>query len=238
MTKLCVSLSAICLLLGSCRGAEPADPAPADASPAEEAPASEADDDPVLVVFLGDSLTAGYGLEAEQAHPARIEERLLAEGRPVRVVNAGVSGDTTAGGLSRLDWLLRQRPDVLVVSLGGNDGLRGLQLSSSEDNLRRIVERARAAGARVLLTGMKMPPNYGDYADDFAAMYPRLAGELGVPLVPFLLDGIADRPDLFLADGIHPTAEGQAVLAETVLPYLLPLVEAAAAAPETDLPED
>jgi len=190
------------------------------------------EDDRVLVVFLGDSLTAGYGLEAEQAHPALIEELLSAEGWPVRVVNAGVSGDTTAGGSSRLDWLLRQRPDVLVVSLGANDGLRGLPLSSSEENLRRIVGRARDAGVRVLLTGMLMPPNYGAYADDFAAMYPRLAEELGVPLVPFLLDGVADRPDLNLADGIHPNAEGQAVVAETVLAHLRPLIEAAATASE------
>ncbi|MEE8526407.1 MAG: arylesterase [Thermoanaerobaculia bacterium] len=190
------------------------------------------EEDRVLVVFLGDSLTAGYGLEEEQAHPALIEERLLAEGWPVRVVNAGVSGDTTAGGLSRLDWLLRQRPDILVVSLGANDGLRGLPLSSSEENLRRIVEGAHDAGVRVLLTGMLMPPNYGPYADDFAAIYPRLAEELETPLVPFLLDRVADRPDLILADGIHPNAEGQAVLAETVLPHLRPLVEAAGVSSE------
>lgn len=190
------------------------------------------EEDRVLVVFLGDSLTAGYGLEEEQAHPALIEERLLAEGWPVRVVNAGVSGDTTAGGLSRLDWLLRQRPDILVVSLGANDGLRGLPLSSSEENLRRIVEGAIDAGVRVLLTGMLMPPNYGAYADDFAAIYPRLAEELETPLVPFLLDGVADRPDLVLADGLHPNAEGQMVLAETVLPHLRPLVEKAASPSE------
>jgi len=189
------------------------------------APAARAPDDRPLVVFLGDSLTAGYGLPEADAYPALIEAALAAEGRPVRVVNAGVSGDTSAGGLARLDWVLRLEPDVVVVELGPNDGLRGLPLEATEANLRRIVERGRAAGARVLLAGMLIPPNYGpDYAGRFAAIYPRLAEELDAPLVPFLLEGVGGEPDLNLADGIHPNAAGHRRVAENVLPHLRPLV--------------
>jgi len=172
------------------------------------------------VVFLGDSLTAGLGLAEDEAYPALIERELRNEGAPVQVINAGVSGDTTAGGLSRLGWLLGQHPDVVVVALGANDGLRGLPLSEIETNLREIVRRSKAAGARVLLVGMRMPPNYGPYADDFAALYPRLAKELDVSLVPFLLAGVGGIRGLNQADGIHPTAEGQEIVAKNVLPYL------------------
>jgi len=172
------------------------------------------------IVFLGDSLTAGLGLAEDEAYPALIERELRNEGKPVQVINAGVSGDTTAGGLSRLGWLLGQRPDVVVVALGANDGLRGLPLSEIETNLREIVRRSEAAGARVLLVGMRMPPNYGPYADDFAALFPRLAKELDVPLVPFLLAGVGGIRGLNQADGIHPTADGQEILAKNVLPYL------------------
>jgi len=195
---------------------------PAPASAAEEPASAAEEDEGPLVVFLGDSLTAGYGLDENQAFPAILDRRLEAEHMPARVVNAGVSGDTTAGGLARLDWLLRQEPDVLVVSLGGNDGLRALDVSMTEENLRRIVERARAAGARVLLTGMMAPPNYGpDYTERFKSIYPRLAEELDVPLVPFLLEGVAAVPELNQSDGIHPTADGQERVADVVMPHLL-----------------
>ena len=218
---LLVPISMACLCLASCGAGEAPPPAETGAAVAEdESPEVE----PVLVVFLGDSLTAGFGLEEEQAHPALVAKDLRTGGLAVRVVNAGVSGDTSAGGLSRLDWLLRQQPDILVVSLGANDGLRGLPLENSQDNLRQIVTRAREAGVQVLLTGMKMPPNYGEYADDFEAMFPRVASELGVPLVPFLLAGVAGRPELNLADGIHPNVAGQRLLADTVTEYLKPLV--------------
>jgi acyl-CoA thioesterase-1 len=172
-------------------------------------------------VFLGDSLTAGYGLPEDEAYPALVEAKLREEGFDVRVVNAGVSGDTTAGGLSRVDWILSQQPDVVAVGLGGNDGLRGLALDATEENLRRIVTRCRAAGARVILLGMKIPPNYGfDYAGRFDHMYGEIADDLDVPLVPFLLEGVAARPALNQPDRIHPNARGHQIVAETVYPYV------------------
>lgn len=216
------------LVLAACGGGEPkqspaASPPPAAQPPPAAAPAPR--ESAPLVVFLGDSLTAGYGLAEDQAYPAVIRERLAAEGVAARVVNAGISGDTTAGGLARLDWLLRQKPSVVVVALGANDGLRGVPLAQTESNLRRILERLQAAGARPLLAGMMIPPNYGpDYTRGFAALYPRLARELAVPLIPFLLAGVAAEADLNQADGIHPTAEGQKELAETVLGHLRPLL--------------
>ena len=179
-----------------------------------------------LVVFLGDSLTAGLGVNEDQAYPALVAKRLVAEGHEVRYLNAGVSGDTSAGGLRRMNWLLAQRPAVLVLSLGANDGLRGLPLEQTEANLRDIVTKARAAGSRVLLLGMMVPPNYGpDYAPKFAAMFPRLAKELDVPLVPFLLEGVGGRPELNQGDGIHPTAAGHRVMADTVYPKLAAIVD-------------
>jgi acyl-CoA thioesterase-1 len=203
-------------------GDEPAAVAAAPAARPASAPAvSTAVHAEPVVVFLGDSLTAGYGLEGDQAYPILVGESLEKAGHPVRVVNAGVSGDTTAGGLARLDWLLSQKPDVVVVGLGGNDGLRGLPLEAVEKNLREIVRRVKASGARVLLLGMQMPPNYGpEYAKGFAEIYPRIAKEMDVPLVPFLLEGVGGVARLNQADGIHPTAEGQVKVAATVTPYL------------------
>jgi acyl-CoA thioesterase-1 len=170
------------------------------------------------VVFLGDSLTAGLGLPADQAYPALLARELSGDGFAVRVINAGVSGDTSAGGLRRLRWLLAQHPAVVVVGLGGNDALRGQPPGEIERNLREIVTQARQAGAQVLLLGMQIPPNYGpDYTGAFAAIYPRIARELHVPLVPFLLAGVGE---LNQADGIHPTAAGQVQVAANVKPYL------------------
>jgi acyl-CoA thioesterase-1 len=204
----------------ACGGNTPSAPAPAT-EPAGESAAADAP----LVVFLGDSLTAGYGLAEEQAFPSLVENALADRGVPIRIVNAGVSGDTTAGGVSRLDWLLRQAPDVIVVELGANDGLRGLPLEMSERNLREIVTRSLDAGAQVLLVGMKIPPNYGPvYTSGFEKIFPRLADELDVPLMPFLLEGVAADPKLNLPDGIHPNAEGQRLVAVNFLPFLEPLV--------------
>jgi acyl-CoA thioesterase-1 len=190
-----------------------------------------------LVVFLGDSLTAGLGLAKDRAYPALLRDSLEAEGRGFRLLNSGVSGDTSAGGLARLDWILRQDPDVLVVGLGANDGLRGLPVEQMEANLRVIVERGREAGARVLLLGMRLPPNYGpDYVEEFEAAYPRLARELEVPFVPFLLEGVAGDPRLNQDDGIHPNAAGQERVASNVAGPLRELLEELAAPGEGDAP--
>lgn len=177
------------------------------------------------VAFLGDSITAGLHLAADEAWPAALQRQLFAEGVPFRLQNAGVSGDTTAGGLSRLGWILEHGdPDVVVVELGANDGLRGVDLANTEENLRRIVERVRAAGARALLVGMDVPTNLGEYARDFAALYPRVAEELDVAFVPRFLDGVGGVPELNLADGLHPTAEGHGRLAANVAPALRALL--------------
>ena len=185
-------------------------------------PASAADH---VIAALGDSLTAGLGVSPEEAYPAVLEARLRREGFEYRVINAGVSGDTSAGGLRRIDWVLKLRPDVVIVALGANDGLRGQAPDVLRDNLTRIIERARAAGVRVLLAGMRLPPNYGDdYARAFAGVYPAVARTTGVPLAPFLLDGVAGDARLNQPDGIHPTVECQRVIAERLWPYLKPLL--------------
>ncbi len=183
------------------------------------------------VVFLGDSLTAGYGLAEDQAYPALVEARMRAAGIDLPVVNAGVSGDTTAGGLRRLDWILRRPVAVLFVALGANDGLRGVPLDETRRNLARIIERAQGAGARVVLAGMKLPTNYGPaYRAGFEAIYTDLARRFRLPFVPFLLEGVGGVARLNQADGIHPTAEGQAVVADVVWPVLEPVVREAAGA--------
>ncbi len=178
------------------------------------------------VVFLGDSLTAGPGLPEEEAFPARAGEILTAAGHPVRVVNGGVSGDTTAGGLRRIDWLLRQKPAVVVVWLGANDGLRGFPVEETERNLREIIRRAKGAGARVLLCGMYVPPSYGPiYQKRFSSIFPRLARELHVAFSPFPLKDVAGKPDLNLPDGIHPNPGGQRIVAAVLAKDLAPLLE-------------
>jgi acyl-CoA thioesterase-1 len=188
------------------------------------AAAGGAADERVLVV-LGDSLTAGLGVAPDEAYPALLQARLQREGYPYRVVNAGVSGDTSAGGRRRLAWALRSRPSVVVVALGANDGLRAQPVAALRDNLTAIVTQARAAGARVLLVGMRLPPNYGrEYTRAFAAAFPAVARATGVPLLPFLLEGVAGEPALNQPDGIHPNAAGHRIIAETVWGALRPLL--------------
>ncbi len=174
-----------------------------------------------LVIFLGDSLTAGFGLPADQAYPALVASAMKAKGRAIRVVNAGVSGDTTAGGLERVPILLQQKPDVLVVALGANDVFHGRPLENAEANLRAIVERGKSAGARVVLLGMRIPTNYGpEYTDAFAAIYRRVAEIEHVDLMPFLLEGVGGHTELNQDDGIHPNPKGQQIVAANVLPYV------------------
>jgi acyl-CoA thioesterase-1 len=173
------------------------------------------------IVAFGDSLTAGYGLPAEAAFPAQLEAYLRERGHDWRVVNAGVSGDTTAGGLARLDWALADEPDLVILELGSNDGLRGLPVEAMEANLDEILARLKAAGIEVLLAGMRAPPNLGaDYAQAFEAVYPRLAEKHGVALYPFFLDGVAAVPALNQGDGIHPSADGVAELVRRIGPLV------------------
>jgi len=183
------------------------------------APASER-----VIVVLGDSLTAGLGVAAEEAYPALLERRLRRAGFAYRVVNAGVSGDTSAGGLRRLDWVLRSRPEIVIVALGANDGLRGVPIATLRDNLTAIVTKLQASGARVLLAGMRLPPNYGAYAEAFAETYREVARRTSAAFVPFLLEGVGGAPALNQADGIHPNVAGQRVVAERVWPSLQPLL--------------
>ena len=178
-----------------------------------------------VIVALGDSLTAGLGVAADEAYPALLEARLAREGYAYRVVNAGVSGDTTAGGLRRVDWVLRAKPEIAIVALGANDGLRAQSPQAMRENLTAIVKRLQAAGARVLLVGMRLPPNYGaDYTTEFQAVFPEVARSTGAAFMPFLLDGVAADTRLNQPDGIHPTAAGYHVIADRLWLYLRPLL--------------
>jgi len=181
------------------------------------------------IVFFGDSLTAGYGLDdpSSESYPARIQEKIDAEKPGWRAVNAGLSGETTSGGLRRVDWILRQPVDIFVLALGGNDGLRGIDPAVSRTNLQQILERVRAKypNAKLVLAGMQMPPSMGaDFAKAFEQMYPAVAEKSGAVLVPFLLNGVGGQLDLNLPDRIHPNAKGHAILADTVWKTLRPLL--------------
>ncbi len=177
------------------------------------------------IVALGDSLTAGYGLKSRDAFPARLQAALAAHGLAVEVVNAGVSGDTTAGGLRRLDWVLAEKPDAVIVELGANDARRGIHPRTTYANLDAILKRLRAERVAVLLAGMYAPPNLGrDYGALFNGVFPTLAKRHGVDLYPFFLDGVALRPSLNQPDGLHPNARGVAVIVERILPYVKRLV--------------
>ena len=178
------------------------------------------------IVVLGDSLTAGLGLPIAQSFPSRLQQRLEEDGFKYTIVNAGTSGDTSAGGLSRLDWALSGDVRILIVALGGNDGLRGLPVESLSRNLSEIVERAQARGIAVVIAGMEAPPNYGvDYTLNFHKVYPALAKQYHLAFVPFLLDHVAGITALNQDDGIHPTAEGAQIVADNVWRVLKPVVE-------------
>lgn len=172
------------------------------------------------VLFFGDSLTAGYGLTVEQAFPAVIEQELKQKGKNVKVINSGLSGETTAGGLTRIDWVLRQPIDVFVLELGANDGLRGVPLDETRKNLQAIIDKVKAKNpnVKIVLAGMMVPPNMGKtYSDGFQKIFPEVARKNNATLIPFLLDGVAGDEKLNQADGIHPTVEGHKIVAKTVM---------------------
>ena len=182
---------------------------------------------PKTVLVVGDSLSAEYGLARGTGWVALLEQKLRTQKVDANIVNASVSGETTSGGRTRLPALLsKHKPDVVVIELGANDGLRGLPVPAAEANLRAMVEASRKAGAQVLLVGMRMPPNYGrDYADKFFAMYGTLSKSVNVPLAPFMLDGVAQKPDLFQPDRLHPLAEAHPIILANIWPHLLPILK-------------
>ena len=179
----------------------------------------------VEILAFGDSLTAGFGLPPEAAFPVRLEARLRAHDIDVRVVNSGGSGDTTADGLARLDWALGDKPAIVILELGANDMLRGIPPGAVRANLDAMIAKAQAAGAKVLLAGMRAAPNWGaDYQREFDAIYPELAKAHGVALYPFFLDGVALRPELNQPDGLHPNERGVGVLVDRIAPYVVELI--------------
>lgn len=173
------------------------------------------------VLFIGDSLTEGYGISKENSYPELLKKLLLSKhGVKIEVVNGSVSGSTTASGLSRLKWFLRSKPEVLILALGANDGLRGIDLTSSKKNLAKIISLAKEKKMKVILAGMQMPPNYGaDYTKKFRDMFTELKKEFDITLIPFLLEGVAAKKELNLSDGIHPNELGHKKMAENLLPY-------------------
>ena len=178
------------------------------------------------ILTLGDSLTAGYGLAEADSFPAQLQAALKERGHDVDVLNGGVSGDTTTGGRARLEWALVDQPDAVIVELGANDGLRGIDPGLTRDNLSAILETLSAKGLPVLLAGMYAPPNFGsEYSERFNAIYPDLAEQYGVMLYPFFLDGVATQAALNQSDGIHPNREGVAMIVERILPYVMRLIE-------------
>lgn len=175
------------------------------------------------ILFYGDSLTAGYGLTTEQAFPALVENMLNRDGDQFKVVNAGVSGETSAGGLGRINWILNQPIDIFILELGANDGLRGLPLSSTKKNLQEIINKVKDKypNAKIVIAGMMVPPNMGpEYATEFQTLFPELAKKNDSALIPFLLDGVAGDPSLNLADGIHPNVQGHKIVARNVVKVL------------------
>ncbi len=210
----------ILLVLGSFLSACGSNPEKTQAANGEQAAESTAKK---TILFFGNSLTAGYGIDPEESFAGRIQSRLDSLKKEYRVINGGLSGETTAGGLSRLDWFLEEEPYLFVLELGGNDGLRGIALTETKKNLLAIVDKVRAKypNTKIILAGMQIPPNMGkEYTEEFKAIYPAVAKEKNIELIPFLLEGVAGNPDLNLPDGIHPTPEGHRIVMETLWPYI------------------
>ena len=187
-------------------------------------PQTRPEDIPRIVAF-GNSLTAGLGVSSDRTYPSQLQERLDEAGYRYKVINAGVSGETTAGGLRRLGWVLKSNPKVVILELGVNDGLRGHPLEETYSNLEQIIQKLQTAGVTVVLAGMKIPPNYGlQYTGGFAAMYGKLAAQYQTPLLPFFLEGVATRQELNQADGLHPTGEGYTVVVDNLMLILEPVL--------------
>jgi len=185
---------------------------------------------PVILAF-GNSLTAGFGVPDNESYPSRLQNILIQNGYPHKVINAGVSGDTTAGGLRRIKWLMKHTPEVVILELGANDGLRGLSIKAMEFNLDKIIGVCEEYGAKVLLTGMKVPPNYGEeYTVEFEKVFTRLAEKYDLSLVPFFLEGVAGVREHTQSDGIHPLGSGYSIVVQTIWKYLKPLIDASSKA--------
>ena len=234
---LCLSLIVLC----SCDRSNAPSPPPPAASPPRDGfgqrlgtdvtaqpgrPKTQVSAERPPIVAFGNSLTAGLGVAPDESYPAQLQRKLDEAGYHYRVVNAGVSGDTTAGGIRRVSWVLNSKPSIVILELGGNDGLRGLGLQETRANLERIIQQLQNASVTVVLAGMKLPPNYGkEYTAGFEALYLALAKQYHLTLIPFFLDGVAGSSSLNQADGIHPTGEGYRLIVENVFPTLEPLLE-------------
>lgn len=188
------------------------------------------------ILFFGDSITAGYGIDKDEAFPALIQQKIDSLDWNFKAVNAGLSGETSAGGLRRIDWILRQPVSVFVLELGGNDGLRGIDLDVTKENLQKIIDKVNDTypDAEIILAGMQVPPNLGpDYTEEFKEMYPELAEENNVELIPFLLEGVGGDPEFNQSDDIHPNAKGHKIVAETVWDTLKPILKNMRQTPQT-----
>lgn len=241
LTKLLSCLCLYLITLCACdRGGAPSSPTPSSSPPRDGVgqrlgidvtaqpgrPKAQVSAERPRIVAFGNSLTAGLGVAPDASYPAQLQRKLDAAGYPYRVVNAGVSGDTTAGGIRRVSWVLNSKPSIVILELGGNDGLRGLSLQETKANLERIIQELQSASVTVVLAGMKLPPNYGkEYTAEFEALYQALAKQHHLTLIPFFLDGVAGSSSLNQADGIHPTGEGYRLIVEKVFPPLEPLLE-------------
>ncbi|MCL6220864.1 arylesterase [Zunongwangia pacifica] len=214
-------LAIFCLVfLNSCKNEEKQSPSSSEENPVEKQVSAEnKKEEAPVVLFFGTSLTAGLGLDTAEAYPDLIQKKMDSLGMDYSVVNAGLSGETTASGLNRLDWVFKQNVDILVLELGANDGLRGVSLDETRKNLEQIINTAREKNpdVKIILAGMQIPPNMGEeYTSEFRSLFPDLAKEYHLELIPFLLEGVAGDPELNQQDGIHPTAEGQQILANNV----------------------
>ncbi len=223
--KRCLGLMIIMLwLVAGCGGAA-TPPTPTTAPPATPTIATVDG----TIVAMGDSLTEGLGVESVQAYPAQLERKLRAEGYNYTVINAGVSGETSSGALARIDWVLTLQPDIVILATGGNDSLRAIDPALTESNLRQLVKQFQAANVIVVLAGMQTVQNLGaDYTEAFRAIYPKVAAEADLILIPFLLEGVAGDPKLNQEDFIHPTADGYTIVVETVYPYVVEAIAARA----------